>query len=620
MGGTENRNRPVRVWIAETPSGLCGDLLPALNAAGFEVHCIAAGDAPLPPVRATDCDVLILGIELPSPQGLERLRRFECGRLSRQVPVIVVADRPELEYELPDAFDFLNSPVDLPRLLAGIRRAGSMHRLELGALQPLEDLDLGLFQNFLVQHSGLHFDQRNLRILQHGLTRRMRALGLRTYREYFAHLETFRESRRELKKLLSLLTVGETYFFRYLAHFEALRHQLLPELIERNRERRSLRLWSAGCSTGEEPYSLAILLRTHFPQLRDWNLRILATDINHRALNQARQGVYGPRSLRVTDPALVNTWFEPRGHEFVLDPRIREMVDFRYLNLQTGCYPDAREDIADFDIIFCRNVLIYFRQATSRKVVAGFARSLAPAGSLFLGHAETLVHLSQEFRRETYQRNFYYRLPAAAQLAVETPAPGETPAVLQPNSSPAPCTQAQESAPQPASFDVNELYQRGLEAFHREEFAVAEACFAQILAEDERHCGALVGSGFVFANRGDLAQARTCCERALEADDLSAQAYFLKGLLLELEECWHEAREEYRKALLIDLDFIMPHFHLGAIYERLGQAAAARREIRNSLRLLERLPNETLVPLSGGLTREVFLEVCRDQLDQLPPT
>ncbi|MDO3378338.1 CheR family methyltransferase [Geoalkalibacter halelectricus] len=611
-------SKPLRVWVAETPGGLCADLVPLLGEAGCTVQCVATDDAPLPAVRVGDCDVLVLGIELPGPQALERLRRFESGRLSRQVPVIVVANRAELEYELPDAFDFLTLPVDARRLLAGVRRAASVARIEEQRLPPLEALDLILFQNYLVQHSGLHFDQRNLRILQHGLTRRMRALGLSSYRAYFDYLESFGEARQELKKLLGLLTVGETYFFRYLAHFEALRHQVLPELIARNRARRTLRLWSAGCSTGEEPYSLGILLRAHFPELREWDVRILATDINHQALNKARRGVYGSRSLRVTDPALISTWFEQRGSEYLLDESIRALVDFRYLNLQTGSYPDPGAGIADFDIIFCRNVLIYFRQATSRKVVEGLARSLAPGGSLFLGHAETLINLSRQFERASHERSFFYRLPAAPPTLEAPPRPPEPPVAPQTLPEVARARTTEADAPPAPARDAEQLYAEGQEAFNREDFAGARACFEKILAVDEQHPGAWVGSGFVHANRGAIEQARTCCEHALAADDLHAPAYFLKGLLLELEGHWLEAREEYRKALLIDMDFIMPRFHLGGIHERLGQGADARRELRNSVRLLERLPTEALVPLSGGLTREVFLEVCRDQLNQLP--
>ncbi|WP_305042192.1 CheR family methyltransferase [Geoalkalibacter sp.] len=622
MGRASAKPPGLRVWIVDTPGGLCRDLEAALKGVGHQVRCVGDKVASLPPVRETECDVLLLGIELPGDEGLERLRRFESGRLARQVPVIVVANRPELEYELPDAFDFLRVPPDVPRLLADLRLIAESRRN--GAVPAeLAPRDLSLFQNFLVQHSGLHFDQRNLRILQRGLARRMRALGLSDYRNYHAYLEAHGESRRELKKLLGLLTVGETYFFRYLAHFEALRQQVLPDLLQRNRARRSLRLWSAGCSTGEEAYSLAILLRTHFPGLRDWEVRILATDINHQALNKARAGIYGARSLRVTDPDLVRTWFHPRGKEFELDAEIRDLVEFRYLNLQTSDYAEGLEGASGFDVIFCRNVLIYFRPSTSQKVVADLARVLRPGGSLFLGHAESLVNLSDAFARVICQRSFYYQMPLPSSAphgevtreAAPLPPVRALPAAAWPVALPAPRPPALR-APAP---DPEEVYRQGLSAFESEDFTAAAACFAEVLLHNENHAGALVGRAFIHANQGAHEQARACCAKALRADDLCAEAYFLQGLLLEVEEHWSEAREEYRKALLIDLDFVMPHFHLGGIHARLGLYDDARRELRNSLRLLERRPAESLVPYSGGLTREVFLEVCRERLNQLPP-
>lgn len=611
----------LRVWIVDTPGALCRELVPALQGAGHQVQCLA-DLAPLPmPVREAQADVLILGVELPGGEGLERLRRFESGRLGRHLPVIVVANRAELEYELPDAFDFLCTPPDVPRLLADLRLIAQSRRS--GAAPAELDLgDLSLFQNFLVQHSGLHFDQRNLRILERGLTRRMRALGLSDPRRYYEYLQVHGEARREFKKLLSLLTVGETYFFRYLAHFEALRQEVLPALMERNGAQRRLRLWSAGCSTGEEPYSLAILLRTHFPRLRDWDVRILATDINQQALNKARAGVYGARSLRVTDPELVRGWFHPRGKEFELDAEIRDLVEFRYLNLQTGNYAELLADESGFDLIFCRNVLIYFRPATSRKVVADLARVLKPGGSLFLGHAETLIHLSETFERVIRRRGFYYQLPLepsapTRECTQDAVAPQAIPAAAPRDSS---FTRTLPRAPREAvAPDPAALYRQGLDAFAGEDFAAAAACFEEVLGLDANHVGALIGCAFIHANRGARDQARAYCARALRVDDLCAEAYFLRGLLLEDEELWPEAREQYRKALLIDLEFVMPHFRLAGIHERLGLYDDARRELRNSLRLLERRPAESLVPHSGGLTREVFLEVCRERLNQLPP-
>lgn len=608
MRGRRDKHGPLRVWVADTAGGLCRELLPALAAAGMETLCLDYDNRALPQVRATDCDVLILGIELPGEPGLERLRRFESGRLVRQVPVIVVADRPELEFELPDAFDFLSLPVDQKRLLADLELIAEQARSSKPSSTTLAETDLRLYQDYLVRHSGLHFDQRNLRILERGLARRMRALGFDDYRRYFNYLQSCSDSRRELTKLLGLLTIGETYFFRYLAHFEALRYKVLPELIERNRERRTLRLWSAGCSTGEEPYSLAILIKEHFPQLQDWDVRILASDINQQSLNKARSGLYGTRSLRVADTALLRTWFQPQGRDQQLHERIRNMVSFRYLNLQSEDYLRTLRVDEPFDVIFCRNVLIYFGQSTSRTVVSGFAQALRPGGYLFLGHAETLHNLSEDFERVIHQRSFFYRRLPQAPQAKTAVAPRVAPVALAPR---------EPLVPAGSVPDVAALFQQGMEAFNREDFRTAQMRFAEILSLEPEHAGALVGQGFVCANRREWPQAQDWCEAALRSDDLCAEAYFLKGLLCEALGEPQSAREEYRKALLIDLDFIMPHYRLAGLFEQQGLLDDARRELRNSLRLLEKWPSESQVPYSGGLSREVFLEVCRAHLNRL---
>ncbi|MEJ2200668.1 MAG: CheR family methyltransferase, partial [Desulfuromonadaceae bacterium] len=195
--------------------------------------------------------------------------------------------------------------------------------------------------------------------------------------------------------------------------FEALQHVVIPELIKHNRSRRVLRIWSAGCSTGEEPYSLAMLLLEKFPELVDWEVHILATDINYQALRQAREGVYGERSLRSTEADYRERYFIPVGDRFVMAPEVRNLVQFSHLNLQTGLYPSGYNGTSDVDLLFCRNVMIYFRQETNRKIIERFSRCLRPDGFLFLGQAETLQNLSTQFSSVHCQGGFYYRLLSA---------------------------------------------------------------------------------------------------------------------------------------------------------------------------------------------------------------
>ncbi|HDR47099.1 MAG TPA: hypothetical protein ENN94_05290, partial [Geoalkalibacter subterraneus] len=412
MPRTQLHNPAPRVCIADTEGGLCAGLADVVTGAGASAEPVAFDQDLERILIEGHWDVVILGLELSGRSGLERLRLLETRRIYRRLPVMVVADCPELEFELPDVFDFLSAPVDSERFLLSLQQALQLQTpLNTRQYEPLPRDDLFVFQDFLIQHSGLRFDLRNKNLLERGLQRRMRVLGIDHYRAYLDYLTTSPYCHDELNRLLSLLTVGETCFFRYLNQFEALRRQVLPELLHHRRKDRTLRIWSAGCSTGEEPYSLAIVLREFFPETRDWDVRIQAGDLNPQALHKARRGVYGARALRMTDPAIVDKYFHLRDKSYILDESIRHMVQYRPLNLQRQSYPDEAQGLAEIDLLMCRNVLIYFNRDTCRSVLEGFYRSLRPGGYLFLGHAETLTSLSTRFERVSGEGGFYYRRP-----------------------------------------------------------------------------------------------------------------------------------------------------------------------------------------------------------------
>lgn len=612
-----------RVLIIDDDRHSCRELAEAVERRGFAVQCVTHGDNPVGLIRELHPDVVVLDISPTEDRGLDTLRRLETSRTLQKVPIIVLSRQADLEYELLDAFDFLPKPVDRERLLEDLDLlVRNPSRSATAPYPPLAEEERLRFQDYLIRHSGLHFEERNLKTLERGLMRRMRALRSVGYREYFQYLEKFAERRQELKKLLGLLTIGETYFFRYLAQFEGLWQKVLPELILRNRDSRTLRLWSAGCSTGEEPYTMAILLEEHFPELRDWDVRILGTDINHRALKKAREGFYRPRALRITEPHYLRRYFRPVGSGYELAPHLRKQVRFDYLNLQTGAYPAAENGTAEVDLIFCRNVMIYFRLSTIRQIVERFTRCLCPGGYLFLGHAETLTNISDRFRRVTWTGGFFYRLGAEPGEAAEPERPVFDPSLAParpavPALPPELPKRAVPVPPAPPAPDPEEAFQEAREAFFREDFSVAAGKYDIVLRHSPRHVGALVGKGFILANRGDYHGALEYCARALQVDDLTADAYFLSGLIRELEENWAAAAAEYRKALLLDLDFIMPHYHLSRVYRRLTKMRDALRELVNTMRLLEKTAEEAIIPLSGGLSREVFLEVCREELSRV---
>jgi chemotaxis protein methyltransferase CheR len=612
--------------INETPS-FC-DLMTALvKQGGHFPSCVTGVREAQDLSRGLSPDVVILELSRPGIGDMGTIHRLQRVEAMRHVPLIVVSDFPELEFELLHVFDFLTKPVDVRRLLdnlATISRGGK--RAVLTAMpEPLSPGDYRLFYDFLVTNSGLHFEQRNQKILERGLKSRMSALKSPSYREYYDYLVEHREDRQELQKLLQHLTIGETYFFRYTAHFDALRKNL-PGLLAR--KGKGLRLWSAGCSTGEEPYSMAMTVMEEVPDWRERDIRILATDINNRALRRGRDGVYKQWSMRVIEERYVDRYFDRVGESFLVKDEVKEMVDFSHLNLQTAELPSPEGTFREIDVLFCRNVMIYFSLPTTRKIVEKFAHSIVPGGFLFLGHAETLAHVSTQFERVAHSSGFYYR-NRGAQAKVEPrpvrerrPEPQvisktQPPRPAEPKEALRPALRSLQVPPPAPLPDFDEMFRKAQLLYDEEKYEEAGLLLGELLGREPEHQGALVTSGFLLANRGRFKEALAVCSGVIALNDLLPEAYFLRGLIFDAMEKTPEAVEEYRKAILLRMDFVMAHYNLGRLLFRIGKEREGVRELKNSMKLLEREKDEVVIPHSGGLSREAFLEQLANELRQV---
>ena len=229
------------------------------------------------------------------------------------------------------------------------------------------------FKSFVAGRGGLYFKDHDLRQLEEGINSRMASCGLNTPAAYYNFLTTSQRREDEFRELLNLITINHTYFFRNQTHFRALKERILPEIIQRRlsasqQQRPSLRIWSAGCSSGQEPYSIAILVKELLENLAGWDILILATDASQEALEAARKANYSESSVKHTPGEYLNKYFSQKqtvgqSKQFLLRDEIKNMVSFGYLNLMDEDYPSG------FDIIFCRNVVIYFELETTVKVM-----------------------------------------------------------------------------------------------------------------------------------------------------------------------------------------------------------------------------------------------------------
>jgi chemotaxis protein methyltransferase CheR len=280
------------------------------------------------------------------------------------------------------------------------------------------DPELVRIRDLIYQEAGIFHPDNKLRLLNDRCSRRMKEREVKTLHEYFQCLTVQPSRQAELVALLNEITIGETCFFRNQPQLDALRQIVIPKMLETKSKLpfRRLRIWSAGCSTGEEPYTLSMLLMEESSaRLRDWTTEILATDLNERSLAHAKSALYGSYSTRHLTAHYRQKYFASVGEELQVQPAARTSITFNRLNLSD----DARMTVMKgLDVIFCCNVLIYFDLASKRRVIQHFYNDLLPHGYLFLGHSESLYGVSDDFR--------LVHLPGATAYVKAEPTRGES--------------------------------------------------------------------------------------------------------------------------------------------------------------------------------------------------
>lgn len=249
----------------------------------------------------------------------------------------------------------------------------------------------------VTRRTGLFMREQEQSSFRRKILRRMQSLGLSAAEYYLLLDHDTPRGRDEWDELAAQLTTGESYFFRDRGQMALLKERILPELIERNADRRVLRIWSAGCSSGEEPYSIAILLKELFPPLNDWQLTVIGSDLNPEAIEKGRKGLYSQWSFRMVDPRLQERYFTRKEERWEVARTIRSMVRFSQCNLVRDNYPDPAGEIRDLDLILCRNVFIYLDAPAIRAVVDKFANALGEGGYLLTGHGELRLQTLKRF-------------------------------------------------------------------------------------------------------------------------------------------------------------------------------------------------------------------------------
>jgi chemotaxis protein methyltransferase CheR len=513
-----------------------------------------------------------------------------------------------------------------------------------GGAGPLSPQDQGRFRELVRQRAGIEIPDARLTDLEKGVRAALEQSGASSHDMLYDLLaEKGPRGIAAFEAMIPAVTINETHFFRNRPQMEALRNEILPELIRSRRDSKRLRIWSAACSSGEEPYSLAILLDRLLRGESGWDVLIHGTDIDHQALAKAHEGMYGNWSFREVPQDVKDEYFEQTDeHRYALSPRIKSMVKFSRLNLVDDLYPSAETVTDRMDLVICRNVLIYFREETIRRIVDRFHESLVDSGWLVVGHAEPSQEIFHRFSVKNFPGTITYRKTKAAIAApapkpvlkpietrplpkpvprVERPAvrkpvtnpfapkPKPNPVIRKPAATPAPPRPALASSAW--NSNVDKLMQEG-----RADDAVKT--LEESIARTPMEPRPYYELAKLHASRLRWEPALKLIDESITLGPLAPESHYLRGLIKQELGSLDEASEAFRRSAFLDQNFVLAHFASAGLFARLGQTGRAQKALETTMQLLAGRAPGDLVPEGDGLTVERLLDLATLQQQLVP--
>jgi chemotaxis protein methyltransferase CheR len=444
---------------------------------------------------------------------------------------------------------------------------------------------------FIARKTGLHFPPERRADLQRGIASAAKEFGFIDSSQYADWLLATPLTEGQMCALASHLTVGETYFFRERKTFDALAERILPEFLYRRRGREQhLRLWSAACCTGEEPYSLAILVQRLLGNSRDWHVTIRATDISERFLQKAAAGTYGEWSFRESPPGLKERYFTRSADgRYTIDPDIKGRVRFSQMNLAGDTFPSVKADIHAMDVILCRNALMYFTPDQARKVIEKLHHTLIEGGWLIVAPSECSQALFSRFSIIKVGDALVYRKEPPSAPSSETCyklGVAEADIVPKLNTSDIPSP--------PVSEAILTQSQEATSA-------------SDVTSPTPLH--EIAAAARALADQGQLVDALAWTERWIAADKTDAAAHYLQAMILQEVGERTRARRALSRVVYLEPDFALAHFALGNLARAEASHVEANKHFENALHVLRRASSDELLPQSDGMTAGRLAEI-----------
>jgi chemotaxis protein methyltransferase CheR len=474
---------------------------------------------------------------------------------------------------------------------------------------------------------GLHFPKGRWLDLLRGIRSASQEFGFSDVEKCIHWLLSKQLKKRQIEILALHLTVGETYFLREPKLFDALEKHIIPNLIkERRKTNKRIRIWSAACCTGEEPYSIAIELMRLLPDINDWNITILATDINTHFLKRASEGVYRQWSFRGTPYWLQENYFKKTEEGFFeILPKIKRMVKFQYLNLVEDSYPELMNDTNAMDLIFCRNVLMYFTPDQVNRVIDRLYRSILETGWLIVSSSETSHILYKQFVTVNFPGAICYQKDSQIkeqEEKIKEYVPQVIPELTKNESTldsfkrifdtdkkyevkdtKNPVVQNVKLKEEKVNQKTELIeYHDALEFFKLGHYEQTIEKALEVLSIQKENADAMMLLAKAYANQGKLNDALIWSEKAIKINKLNPEFHHLNAVILQEQGLIEEAMKSLKKTIYLEPNFILAHFMLGNLFRQQGSNKESNKYFENALTLLNNHETEQILPESEGMT------------------
>ncbi|NTU94589.1 MAG: hypothetical protein HGA83_04005 [Bacteroidales bacterium] len=477
---------------------------------------------------------------------------------------------------------------------------------------------------------GLHFESNRIEDVERGILAALHEINIEDTEKFIGNLAAASSIEPLFLKVLSShLTIGETYFFREKPAMNLFIKMIMPEVIRRaEKEKRAIKIWSAGCSSGEEPYSLAIIIKENFPELSPSDFSIMATDISPKAINKAISGIYTEWSFRETPDNIRKKYFLNNNGTWSISPDIKRLVNFTYLNLAKDSYTNQLTEAINVDIIFCRNVLMYLSPGIINKAAENFYNCLNDGGWFITSQVELNDEYFSPFDKVYFDSGVFYKKNVSGKRGKKAPYKNYIDEILLKTHSVGIKPErkitkdinretkgkfiARQNISPLSDETENDLEKLYLEGKYKE--CITACLKITEKGKDDHNLLSLLAK--CYANSGNYKQAVIVLDKLVSSGLSDEDIFYLYGTVLHEQNDIKKAKDAFKKGLYLNPDHLLSHLMMGNIMNREGKRTIANKHYFNVLELLGKWNNEDIIPGSGGLTKARLNDIVENLLSE----